>query len=228
MATITALSEDFEGGGNGAHITTTNSFFTSTQLAAPMQFTTADAISGTRSATLGTLGSTSANMVEFPAATDPWLMFYLKIVTTPTTISGIVTGYEGDTTKLFDVRLTTANQLQYRSVSTTRWTSTALATNAWHRVAINVSPDISGAGSARIKIYSGTNLHSISASQDSTSQQLVGLAATCDNFRFGAISSDTTMQYLLDYVRGDTDTEPASITGGVPVNWVQGREVRIG
>ncbi len=228
MATIAALSEDFETGTNGTAITTANTFFTDTAPVVPMVITSADAISGSRAATLGTLNSASVNTVSFTGATDGWVMFYFKPMTLPTVNTGFLSAYEGDTTKLWDLRFLTGGQLQYRSVNTARWQSNVLALNAWHRIAINSNPDSGGAGSTTIRVYSGAQLHSASPTQNSTEQLLAATATICDNYRFGALNADATFQFLMDYVRGDSDTEPASLTGGVPVNWFQGREVRIG
>ena len=228
MTAIASLAESFEGGANGDNITTLNSLFTTTSAGAPAKFTTADAISGTKSFTLGTLGSQSVNILDAPAAASGWVMFYIKPLVVPSTNTAFCVVYDGDTNKVLDLRLMTDGTLQLRSINTARWTSSALSYNLWHRIALFINVDSTGAGTCRVRIYSGTSLHSISSSQDSGTQLCSAVATTWSNIRFGAISGDTTMQYLLDYVRGDDTSEPLSITGGVPVNWFQGREVRIG
>lgn len=216
MATIAALTENFEGGSSGSNITTGNSFFTLVAGANPPQFLT-ESLEGTR-CMVPSVSSIAVNEVDFTAVTTLWLSFYLKITALPAATTAICQMYgDSRTNKILDVRLQSTGVLQLRSNDVSRFTSTALATDVWHRIAVGVTVD----STCQMKIYSGANLHTTTTSQDSGSQSNTNTIATnCDNVRLGVMTTDTTIMFRMDRVRGDDAAEPAPHSAGSSVSGV--------
>lgn len=207
MAAITALTENFEGGSAGSDITTSNTFFD--KVGSPTPVFVADSVEGTRSFTPSSLSS-SVSEVDFAGVTTLWIGFYLKLTADATSSTAIWNLYgDGATSnKIADLRVASGGStLQIRSVNTSRWTSTSLALNVWHRIAIGVTVG----STIQLKIYSGANLHSTTVSQQSGSQSNTNTSASdADNVRFGLVSGDSTLGFRLDRVRGDNASETAA------------------
>lgn len=208
MATIAALTEDFEGAAGGAAVTTGNSIFDDLAGAATPTFNTTSPLQGTRSMEVITTANTALCRADFGPTATAWFGFYLWVTTRPAASTAIVNWYN-TTTKIGDLRLTAAGELQLRDNNTARWTSTALATGEWHRVAIKVVPG--STTGHRVRIYTGPALNSATPSQDSLDQTATGTAQTAISlFRVGILSSDTAT-IKFDRLRGDDAVEPAGL-----------------
>lgn len=210
MAAISALTENFEGGTNGATITTANTIFDNKTGTAAVTFNN-DAKEGSLSMQVAASAQDAILRADLTASSTLWLCYYIKIVSAPSTPTAITNWYSG-TTKIGDIRLASDMTISLRDGSAGVWTSTALVANVWHRVAIKITPN--NATGHRIKIYSGANLDGSTASQDSGNQTATAAAvSSVDNVRFGLISTETaTLRF--DRVRGDDATEPTGMPGG--------------
>jgi hypothetical protein len=211
MATIAALTENFEGGSNGANISTGNSIFDSITGSGTATFIN-DAQEGSLSGRVATTAATRILRADITSTGTLWVGFYIKIITTPDATSAISSWFS-NTTKVGDFRLGTDNTVSLRDNNTTVWTSTALATNTWHRIAIKSIPN--SATGHRVRIYSGANLDTMTTSQDSGDLAATASGMTAvDNFRMGVIGSSTsTLQF--DRLRGAS--EPFGIGGADPL-----------
>lgn len=209
MATISALTENFEGGANDTVITTANTIFDNKSGTATVTFNN-DAKEGSLSMQVVASAQDAILRADLTASSTLWICYYLKIVSAPSTPTAITNWFSG-TTKIGDIRLAADMTIGLRDGNASLWTSSALALNVWHRIAIKVTPNT--ATGHRIKIYSGANLDSGTASQDSGNLSATAAAvSSVDNVRFGLISADTaTLRF--DRLRGDDAAEPNGISG---------------
>lgn len=206
MTAIAGLTENFEGGVAGNALTTANSFFDQVDASAPTF--SSDAIEGSLSMAPA-LNAISTSRVDFTAATTVWFSFYLKLTADTTTNTAILSMFgNSNTNKVLDIRVLPGRILQLRSVSNSRWDSTALTLGQWYRVAVGVTVG----STCQLKIYGGANLHTTTASQSSGLQDNTNSTATNgDALRIGTLSADATLNYRFDYARGDNATEPAPL-----------------
>lgn len=150
------------------------------------------------------------------ASAKRWTTFYLRWGATPTSNLVLVKGYSAGVTLSECVRLTTGGALAIRDTTTTRWTSTPLTAGELVRVAVLLDP---ANDQCRLKIYSGANVHSATASQDSGLQTLnLASATTVDQFRWGCVSGAAGISWVeYDDIRTDNTSEwlPATVNGDV-------------
>lgn len=209
MAAITALTEDFSTPANGAQITTGNSIFDSITGSASAQptCTTSDALDASqpKACRFVLAAETRICRADLTAAGLLWLGAYIYVVTAPGANTAILNVYDGETTKIADVQLTTARELRLRDGNTERWLSAALTANTWHRIALKVDPGVG----LRLRVYTGGALHGSNPSQDSADQTST-IGATVSNIRVGAISN-ATMEWRLTRLRGDDAAEPSGL-----------------
>lgn len=219
MATLAAVTEDFSTPANGVEITTANSTIDNISGTATGQptCTTANPLDATnqpKSAQFVTSVSNRICRINFDAPVGYlWVSYYFWLTTAPATSTAIMNAYDGETTKIADIRLTSTGQLQLRDQNTSLWTSTALGTGQWHRVELKVDPaDSIG---LRLRIYSGANLHSTTVSQDSGLRAST-IGVNVSNVRFGLISNET-VDYRMTRLRADDANPPAALSTGVNV-----------
>jgi hypothetical protein len=216
MSQISALTEDFEGGTNGAAVTTSNSIFDNKTGTGSVTFNT-DAYRGSLAMNISPVADNVVLRADFTAATTLWVGFYMKVVTAPAATTAIMNWYSG-TTKIGDLRVGADGTLSLRDGNSQVWAaSTPLTIGAWHRIAVKVVPNT--ATGHRVKIYSGTNLDGSTASQDSGNLAATASGVTnVDNVRFGLISVDTAT-VRIDRIRADNAVETAGVgTGAVTAN----------
>lgn len=213
MAAIGALTEDFESGTTGTAVTTGTSIFDSISGTSPTFVGSAYQGSLAMQATAN--AATSIARADYTAATTLWVSFMLKIVVLPGSPVAIANWFNG-TTKVGDLRVASDGTLGLRDGNTNVWTSTALASNVWHRISIKVVPNT--ATGHRVRIYSGANVTSTTSSQDSgdLTATAVTTVSTTDNVRFGIISNETAT-FVFDRLRADDASEPAPPAGGMLV-----------
>lgn len=210
MATIAALTENFEGGTVGSDLTVGNTIFDTINTPAPIF--SSDAIEGTRSMTNANATSSVAE-ADFTATTTLWLSWYYKPTANATSNTAINNGWgDANTAKVYDLQIQAGGTApRLRSVNTTVWSGSDLALNQWHRIEIGVTVGTS----IQCRIYSGANLHTTTTSQNSGVQSNTNTVATgIDNVRFGLATGDATLVHRFDRLRGDNATAPAAITGG--------------
>lgn len=212
MATISALTENFETGPSGAVVTTSNTIFDNKSGTGSVTFSN-DAHEGALSMQVSPVADNVLLRADFTAVSTLWYSFYFKLTTAPATTTAITNWYSA-ATKIGDMRLDSTGAISIRDNNTTIWTSAALAPNVWHRIAIKVVPNT--ATGHRVKIYSGANLDTATASQDSGNLVATAVAvAAVDNIRFGLISAETA-SFRIDRLRADDAMEPAGL-GGTPL-----------
>lgn len=222
MATITELTETFENGSNGATLTTSNTIFFNFPGTLTPTFTS-DAAVGSLAMDITTSSNTNLARSVFTSASTVWVSYFLKIVTLPG-VSTIISAWYDSTNsnvKIGDLRLNSDATITLRDASTAQWTSTALATNAWHRIAFKTVPN--SATGHQLKIYSDSNLFGTTASQDSGNATATAAGvSTVDNMRFGSIVAETT-EIIIDHLQGDNASEPtppAAPTGAILFPWI--------
>ncbi|MGB5930748.1 MAG: hypothetical protein WBH03_21375 [Cyclobacteriaceae bacterium] len=216
MATIATLTEDFEGGSNGALLTVGNSSFVDfqgTATATTPTFST-DAYEGSLAARFLPAGGTIYAYSQFAATPLVWVSFYIKITTLPSSNTPIFNFWNG-ASRMGDVRLQPGGTLQLRDGFSQQWVSSALTTGEWHRIAIKVD-----SGTAlRLRAYSGADLDGSTPTQDSgdIAASTAGQAVITE-FRFGSVSG-SSMEYVMDRLRGDDSAEPAGVSAGATPHW---------
>lgn len=206
MATIAALTEDFEGATNGTTITTANSIFDSISFGTgAATFTTATPFAGTRSLRVVTTDGNATLRADITSAPSLWLAFGLRFNAYPS-VTGTAVQFATSTAISAALRVNTNGSLTFRDGATNRWTSTALALNTWYEVHILATPGTTG----RVKIYNADG----SLLTDSNALTL-STAGAVDNVRIGSLAGNAASDTQWDRIRGDTTTEPA--TFGTPV-----------
>lgn len=215
MAALTELTEDFSTPGNGVEITTGNSIYDNISGSATGQptCTTSNALDAAQPKAARFVVSASSRICRANLTTPQtylWVGFYIYLVSLPAANVAIFTFYDGETTKISDVRLTAAGALQLRDNNTTSWTSAALTTGAWHRIAIKCDPGETTQG-LRLKVYSAGNLHGTTSSQDSGLRGS-NFGLNVSNIRMGFISNEAAELYLTR-LRADSAVETTALSG---------------
>lgn len=218
MTAISALAADFEGT-DGATATFGAIGASAAAGGGTMTFSAADPQQGTTD--LQVVGGASTKMDirwDFTPVTTFWNCFYIK---TPSAAPGVATTlaqwYDSGNTNLGgSLRLNTDMTLNLRDNATTVWTSTALPTNTWCRIAVKAIPGT--ATGHRCRIYQGTNRHGSTPDQDSGNVTATnGANVNIGAFHLGLITNGANTIFL-DRMRADDATEPAGLSvGGPPV-----------
>lgn len=210
MATIAALTENFEGGTNGANLTVGNTIFDTINTPAPIFSNTA--IEGTLSMTNANATSSVVER-DFAAVTTLWYSWYYRPAANATSNTAISNAWgDANTAKVLDLQIQAGGTApRLRSVNTAVWSGSDLALNQWHRIEVGITVGTS----VQCRIFSGANLHTTTPSQNSGVQSNANTAATnVDNIRLGLATGDATLVHFFDRLRGDNATAPAAITGG--------------
>lgn len=204
MATL--YDEDFEGGANGANLTTGNTIFGAIASSPSPTFTTADAITGTRSMSCNSGGGNNDQYGTRLFGSSIGLLYarvYVKFTTMPSANSVLMSLF-ANTTIRAELRIRTSDmRLQYRDATTARWTSTnPLTTGVWYRIEWRVSDS---ANQAQVRIFSGANVHGATADDDSGNQTYTN-GTTFDRVQLGWSTNDNGGVRLYDAFKGDDAT----------------------
>lgn len=201
------LTETFEGGTNGATMTTGNTAFNNIS-SSTLTFSNASPKGGTLCGDLLAASSLPSLRYDFGSTrTLAYIRLYLKIIAYPSVLVPICTAFNG-ATKIADLRLSAVGVCSIRDNSTVVATSgLTLATNTWHRLAWKVDPGNTGQS---LSIYAGTNFESALGAQD---EKLTGSASNTaqtavDSMRIGLLSSITSGEVQFDDVQIDDAAEP--------------------
>lgn len=214
MAEIHAC--DFEGEGtapsSGDNLTTTNTAADTIQTAGTYtaKFTNSPvhegSLSGEFVCTSGYANLRYASLAEGMV----WVVGYLYYDgSPPSTNATIMEAWTTTPAIIGNVRLTTSGTLQLRDNVTAEWTSSALSTG-WHRLAWLCDP---AGDTHRLKVYSGANLDTATASQDSGSLGLTlqSGAASIDVLKVGVMTT-STVTVVWDDLHIDDAAEWAPVT----------------
>lgn len=191
-------SEDFEGGSDGAEVTSSNSTV-SGDIRNPT-FSDLQHHSGSLSVLFDTT-STTQYLIWTWAATDPgWYGFYIWPTAYPGSTTSIMSA-QASGSKVSDLRFNTSGTLAIRDNNTTRGTSSvSLTLNSWNRVEFRF--DDSG-GTLGMRVYVGANADGDTPDYELSSGTFSGAAP--DELRLGVITSGTLTWYLDDTTVADTD-----------------------
>lgn len=205
MATITALTEDFDGAAAGQNATTSNTIFTAITGTGGTSVFNADEFDTGFPSMEVTATSTVRSHNKTHTAGAGWRGFGMKVLATPTGSDTVCAWYtSGGTVHGGDIRVLTDLTMQIRNKnSSADWTSTgtAITTNTWYWVSVQVDNN-----NVRLKTYNTSGLV-----LDSGARTVNYDAGTPDQFRLGsqnatAIPTSTRFARL----RGDDSTEVTS------------------
>lgn len=169
------VSNSFEGGTDGAALTTGNSggasgdAFDSVPLnSGTVEYDTA-VNRGPGSVTARCIGGAAAgpflvyNASTFTGAdSELWFRWYMRITALPSATTSFATVRESDgSTTGLDLRLTTGGEIQMRAPATTRYTSTlALTVDQWIRCELRVLSNAS-TGHFQLRLFDGANVEGV-------------------------------------------------------------------
>lgn len=202
MATIAALTEDFESGSNGAALSTGNTIFSTISGAGPDATFVDTSFEGGLAAQMTTTGGVvKSYRVDHSSQSEIWFGFALRIDTVPTATTTIYQAFQG-TTLACTIRLMTDNTVQLRDNLTSRFISPVLSSNNWYWVSVHFKPG--DAAGARLKIYDAGS----SLVYDSGNGAATSTAATAmDNLRVGLLATTGDCTYSIDRMLADDTDE---------------------
>jgi len=210
--TITAWQEGFETGTIGAAVDSTNSFVSGNTGAANALFY-GDPYANSQCARVNvTAQDVNARADLTSVVAKGWVKFRFKAQTMPAA-SRVIFNVANSTNTGCEVRIVPGSgvfQLQLRNGASTQVAiSGNLATAAYHEVAVWCDPANS---QAQLKVYSGANRGTGTATYDSTLLTCApqGAITSLNRMRFGMLSADTA-DLRFDGFQADTTTEPAGI-----------------
>lgn len=211
MATISGLTEGFEGGVAGSSLSSGSTIFntiTGTGNAATFVNTSYKGTLAMNMVASG--GDVKTYRSDFTSQTSAWFAFALRIDVLPTATATIYQTYQ-NTTLAFAVRIDTSGAVQLRDGTTTRFTSSALTVGSWYWVSVKFTPG--NATGARMKIYDAT----ATLTYDSSNGAATATTATAmDNLRIGYLAGGGNITFSMDQLAADTTTEvaPEAASGG--------------
>lgn len=210
---MTALwtREDFEGAAAGTNIGTGNTSFNAVSIAGgTMQFSAAQAVTGTRSMVVSGTQATQARWGSFTAKSHLFISFYLYIATWGTSATVIIAAKNASNTNRAQLRLTNNSgtpRLGMRNGTSEVTAGANIATGQWHRV----DWELDYANSVqRMWRYSGATLHSTNtADADYASGNQTFNTGTVERVvvgHDGAVANANTIYW--DQPAGDDATMP--------------------
>ncbi len=149
---------------------------------------------------------------DYAPVSTLWLSGYFTLSALPTTSTAILAVYSG-IAKIADVRVLPTGAMQLRSINTDRWTSTPVAVGVRHRFALQASPTVGGTGTLRLRLYQNNSANGVVPTQDSGATVAAATVGTSDNIRVGALGLDSTLEWRLARLRGDSAVEPSGQAG---------------
>ena len=207
MANIAALAEDFEGGSNGATLTTGNTIFNTISGTAPDATFVNTSFEGSLAMQMATTGGAlKTYRVDHTTETDVWYGFALRIDTVPTATTTIFQAFQ-NTTLACTIRILTDGTVQLRDNVTSRFISPVLTTGDWYWVSVHFKPG--DAAGARLKVYDASSTMVF----DSGNGAATSTAATgMDNLRVGILASTGDCTFSLDRMLADDASEVGAPT----------------
>lgn len=202
MASIAALTENFEAGTNGAALSTSNTIFTSITGTAPdATFVDTSYEGGLAMQMATTAGALKTYRLDHSSQTEIWYGFALRIDVVPTATTTILQAYQGSTLAC-TIRILTDGTIQLRDNLVSRFISPVLTTGNWYWVSVHFKPgDATG---ARMKVYNNaSNLIFDSGNGAATSTA----ATAIDSFRLGVTAGTGDCTYSLDRLLADDAEE---------------------
>lgn len=224
MATFSPLTEDFTGASAGAAVSTANSVFTALTGTGSSTFVTDPTDASRRMMEVATTGDFRINTVDFTNQPVLWYRTDLIMASIDTTTALVAMYDNGSTNKVLDLRQSngTSPTLQLRNVSTSVWTSAAMALGTKYRVYTYTKVD--STKRIRCMIYTGSDFSTLF--DDSGLITSTTVATGVGNLRLGN-QSNSTGTTRFGRMRADTSDQPFDAPVG-GTNWTQGIEVRIG
>jgi hypothetical protein len=219
MTAIATLTEDFTGAAAGVAIATSNTIYDTVVGTASNLFDASGPPGGVaKSQRIVCGGSSSFNTANFPAVSAAYISFYLYVEALPTANLVVANWYTVDTSlggvKIGDFRVMTDGTLTIRDNVTTRFTSTAIAVGTWNRIELKCDPG--EATGHLLNVWSSGNLHG-TATPSQTSGGVtatsagVASAGQVSQWKFGALTNDTTAIVRIARIRGDNAVFPSPI-----------------
>lgn len=202
MASIAALTEDFEGGSNGAALTTGNTIFNTISGTAPDATFVNTSFEGSLAMQMAsTGGALKTYRVDHTSQSEAWFGFALRIDSVPTATTTIYQAFQGSTLAC-TIRLMTDSTVQLRDNLTSRFISPVLSSGNWYWVSAHFKPG--DAAGARLKIYDASS----SLVYDSGNGAATSTSATAmDNLRVGILASTGDCTFSLDRMLADDTDE---------------------
>lgn len=213
MASIVALTEDFESGSNGVALSTGNTNFTSISGAGADATFVNTSFEGSLAMQMAMTGGTlKTYRIDHTAEAGVWYGFALRIDSSATATTTIFQAFQ-NTTLACTIRLLTDNTIQLRDNLTSRFISPVLSTGNWYWVSVHFVPG--DAAGARLKVYDNSS----SLIYDSGNGAATSTAATSiDNLRVGILASTGDCTYSLDrLLADDTDEVGAPATSSTEI-----------
>jgi len=137
----------------------------------------------------GTNGSGACND-DFTATGVRYDRFYVRFQSNPSSNTTIFSyTNEASSETIATLRITTTGTLQIRDKTTAEGTELALGSGAWHRIETYFNRP---SATMTVRVYSGSNLHSTTASASNTYTINVSTATTFDRTAIGMVSGLTT------------------------------------
>lgn len=224
MATITALTQDFDGT-DGAAITSAATIGAAalTGVGVPT-FSGADPVQGPTCFRCAVTGTDMINArYDFTAVATAWFGFYFKTPSAAPAASQTIANWFGaaNVTNVGTMRLNADMTITLRDVNQPVWTSAALPPSTWCRVAIKASPNPTG-GTQQMRLYVGADRHNAVGSPTYDSGTVTGINSTMttvDTLHVGMITGGA-IQVDFDRLRGDNASEVpgVSVSGPPTVN----------
>lgn len=209
------FSETYEGAASGTAITTANSQWDNVVGTGSMTYSTAQVLAdggGTRSGRYAATAQIANHVGFFTASSVGFLRAYLYVETMPSANTAIFQ-FTSTATVRAEMQLGASGVIRIRNSSLTAIAtapSGTIPTGAWCRIEWSYS---NTAGTQRLKVYKGAQLHGSTPDYDSGSVSSTA-AGTFDRLAAGVIASGTETIYL-DNVAVDDAAFPAP-TGNQP------------
>jgi hypothetical protein len=203
------IDEDFEGGSNGAALTTGTASY-DTEVGTDLVFSSAQAHEGSLSAHLDTTAAQGFIRWEGLDSADTWFVFRVFVPSLPSGNRYICGVDTSSGTKIGDVRIESNGSVVARNGYTAVVDSgaTVLTTNDWHRIAIRYHPNTTGG--VELKLYLGSNVDGTTPDFSGSGNSTV--VGNVDRFFIGSTTNDD-MDIYFDLVEGSSTAEPLPAGG---------------
>lgn len=209
------FTEDFEGGSNGATLTTGNTSFSAFNGSVTFTNTASAVASGSLAMQVTAASGTdvSANKTYASSQAKLWRRVY---VTPPSTLTGTIDLIvaRGSNALRARLRLNTNRTVSLMNGNSVVWTSTTvLPAGQVSRLAWRLD---NPAGQQQLRLYVGVNPHTTTVTEDSANRTYN--QGTIDTLRLGQINSGTTASTTVyfDAVADDDTNEPGPAVTGAP------------
>lgn len=205
MTAIAALTEDFTGAAPGTVVSAANTGFYEVTGTGTSTFITDPFNPANRMMQVTATAQDKYHGRNFPATAVLWFGWEYDLEVAPAASTIIALGNTAvGGTKIFDLRVVGGTRtLQLRNISTSIWTSTALADNTKYRVYVGMNLTTKW---LRVLIF---NADGSTLLQDSTQITVTNAATTISNIQIGALQN-TTSTHRFGRLRGDNADAPVA------------------